>query len=231
MSLLQIVNAAQSLLNLPVTSTVVNNNGEAQKQLLQIANMEGRFLARSHPWQALITEQTFSTVAAELQTHTMAADFGYMVNETMFNRTSTEQVNGPLTPKFWQEQKAFGTSLTWSQYRWRGNSLYFIPAPTASQTVAYEYVSKYWCESSGGTDQEKWAADTDVGRIDEYVMTLGIVWRWNRSKGHAYQDERDEYEQAKQLAISRDGTRKTLSVAGARRGGLGVGRVAEGSWS
>ena len=32
------------------------------------------------------------------------------------------------------------------------------PAPSAGHTFAYEYMSKNWCESSGGTDQAAWAA-------------------------------------------------------------------------
>lgn len=232
MTLLSVINDAQALLNLPVTTTVVTNTGDAQKQLLRLANLEGRTLSRVHPWQNLVTERSFTTTATEAQTNeTLPADFGWIIDETLYNRTNTQPVLGPLSPKFWQGQKAYGTSLTWSQYRLRGNSFYFLPAPTAGQSIYYEYVSRYWCESSGGTDQASWAADTDVGRIDEFVMTLGIVWRWNKSKGHAYQDDYEEYEKQKQMAISRDGTRKTLSMAGPGRVGLGGGRVPEGSWS
>ena len=231
MSLLTLVNEAQALLNLPITSTIVTNTGEAQKQLLRIATQEGRALARKHPWQVLLTERTFTTVATEIQSgETLPSDLGWIVDETLYNRTTTEPVYGPLSPRVWQEQKALGTSLTWSQYRLRANSFYFLPAPSASQTIAYEYVSKFWCETSGGTDLEKWAADTDVGRLDEYLMTLGIVWRWNKAKGHAYDDDREEYDRQVELAIGRDGTRKTLSVTGPRRFGLG-GRVPDGSWS
>lgn len=232
MTLLTLTNEAQAMLNLPITSTIYSNTGEAQKQLLRIANQEGRALARSHPWQNLLTERTFTTVATEQQTgETLPADLGWIVDETLYNRTTTERVYGPLSSSQYQLQKSLGTSLTWFQYRLRANSFYFLPAPTAGQTVAYEYVSKYWCESSGGTDQEKWAADSDVGKLDEYLMILGIVWRWNKAKGHAYEDDYNEYERQKTLAIARDGTRQTLSVTGPRKLGPGFGRINEGSWS
>ena len=232
MSLLTLVNAAQALLNLPVTTTVMTNTGEAQVQLRQLAIAEGRALARVHPWQRLVTENSFTTTATQEQTgHTMPTDMGWILNETIYNRTNTEQVNGPLSPRMWQEQRAVGTSLTWSQYRLRGNSIYFIPAPTAGQSVYYEYVSNKWCQSSGGTAQEYWHADSDTGRLDEYVMTLGVVWRWNKSKGLAYEQEYNDYMEERQRLISRDGTRRTLSVAGPLRFGLGKGNVPEGSWA
>jgi hypothetical protein len=215
-----------------VTTTIVTNTGEAQVQLLQIANQEGRALARAHTWQRLTTETSFTTVATEQQTgHTLPTDLGWIIDETLFNRTTTEAVYGPLSSRMWQEQKAYGTSLTWSQYRLRGNSFYFLPAPSASQSVYYEYVSNKWCETSGGSALEKWAADTDVGKLDEYVMTLGVVWRWNKSKGLAYEQEYNDYMEERQKLIARDGTRRTLSVGGPLRYGLGRGRIPEGSWA
>ena len=234
MTLLTLINEAQSLLNLPVTTTVVSHTGDTQRQLLQLAIAEGRSLARAHTWQNLLSETTFTTTATEEQTHASAdlpADFGWIVPETMWNRTTTEPVRGPLSSRDWQYQKASGTIVADPQFRIRANSFYFLPAPTASQTCAYEYVSKYWCESSGGTDQEKWLADTDVGRIDEYLMTLGVIWRWNRAKGHAYDQDWQDYQAEKSRVIARDGSRKTLSVVGPSRRSLGVGRISEGSWS
>lgn len=231
MTLLTCINDAQALLNLAQTTTVISNTSDGVKQLLALANTEGRALARKHPWQRLTTERTFTTVATEQQTgETLPTDLGWIVNETLYNRSTTQQVLGPLSSRTWQEQKALGTSLTWSQYRLRGNSFYFLPAPSASQTIAYEYISKFWCESSGGTARERWAADDDVGKIDEYVMTLGIVWRWNKSKGHAYEQDYQDYVEARSEAISRDGTRRTLNMGGPARVRLSVGNISEGNW-
>lgn len=233
MSLLSVINTAQAVLNLPVTSTVYTHTGESQKQLVQLSNQGGRALARRFAWQALTTEKTFTTTATEEQTGSGAAlpsDFGWIVNETLWNRTTTERFTGPLSPVSWQAQKAQGTVLAESQYRLRGNSIYLMPAPTAGQTGAYEYVSKYWCESSGGTDQEKWAADTDVGRLDEYLLTLDVIWRYQAAKGLDFTMAKNDFEEQVSLAIGRDGTRKRVSVAGPGIRPLGVGRVPEGSW-
>lgn len=230
MSLLTIVNDAQAVLNLPITTTVVTNTGDTQRQLLRLCNMAGRELARAHAWQALLTEQTFTTVAAELQTHVIPSDFGWVVDDTLWNRTTTDRIWGPLSSQAWQAQKAMGTTLSESQFRIRANAFYFLPTPSASQTIAYEYASKYWCEDSGGTDQEKWAADTDVPRVDEYLVTLGLIWRWKSAKGLDYSQERDEYEREVAQAKARDGGKRRTSVAGPTNRPLGIGRIREGSW-
>jgi len=233
-TLLTIVNDAQAVLNLPVTTTIYTNPGETQKQLLRLANMGGRALARRYAWQALTTEQTFTTTATEEQTDATAdlpADLGWIVDETIWNRTTTRRVTGPLSSADWQAQKALGAVLADSQYRIRGNSIWMQPAPSASQTCVYEYVSKYWCEKSDGTDQEKWLADTDVARIDEYLLTLDLIWRFKAAKGLDFTMDKSEFEEQVSAAIGRDGTRKRVSVAGRGVRRIGTGYVPEGSWS
>jgi len=44
------------------------------------------------------------------------------------------------------------------------------------------------------TAQTQWAADTDVGVLDEYLITLGVRWRMLCRLGLAYSEELDEYE-------------------------------------
>jgi len=152
MTLLTIVNRVQAMCNLPVTGTVFTNTGESQKQLLALCNMAGDVLAKEHDWQALITESTITTVATEEQTsYTLPTDMERIINETLFNRTTTDIVYGPLSPVSWQAQKASGTTASWSQYRLRGNSFWFYPAPAAGNSVYFEYVSSKWCALSGGT--------------------------------------------------------------------------------
>jgi len=231
-SLLTIINRAQAMLNLPVTTTVYSNTGETQRQLLALSNMTGDVLMREHDWQALVTETSFTTVATEQQSgHTLPTDLDRIINETLWNRSTTDPVYGPLTSQSWQAQKAQVVSTVWSQYRIRGNSFYFLPAPTAGQSIYYEYVSNKWCQSSGGTAQPAWAADSDTGRISEHLLTLGVVWRWLEAKGLDYTQRFDEYEREKSKIIARDGTRRKLNAVGPTLQGLGRGRIPEGTWS
>lgn len=232
MSLLTIINRVQALVNLPITSTVYTNTGESQKQLLAMCNMAGDILMRDHDWQALVTETSFTTTATEQQTgHTLPTDLERIINETLYNRTTTDPVYGPLSSQSWQAQKAFGTVLTWSQYRLRGNSIWMYPSPSAGQSVYYEYVSNKWCQSSGGTAQSAWAADSDTGRIPEHLLILGTTWRWLESKGLDYSQRFDEYDKERAKAIARDGTRKRHVIYGPTIRNLSQGRVPEGSWS
>lgn len=234
MSLLTIVNAAQAALNLPITSTVVGNTGQTQKQLLALANLNGKVTADEFAWQRLIRETSFTTTATEEQTDASAdlpEDFGWIIDETLYNRTSMQQVYGPLAPREWQDRKAFGTQVRPSQYRIRGNSFWFLPSPAASQTVYYEYVSSYFCESSGGTAQEQWTADTDVPRFPELVATLGLIYAWKAAKGMECNLEFNNWTEAKERAAARSGSKRKLTSTGPSVPPRGRGYVPEGSWS
>lgn len=231
MSFLTIVNRAQAMLNLPVTTTVYSNTGDTQRQLLALSNIAGDVLMRECDWQVLVTETSFTTVATEQQTgHTLPTDLDRIIDETLWNRTTTDPVYGPVSSQVWQAQKAQTTSAVWSHYRLRGNSFYFYPAPTAGQSIYYEYVSNKWCQSSGGAAQSAWAADTDTGRLPEHLLTLGLVWRWLEAKGLDYTNRYDEYEREKSKIIARDGTKRTRAITGPSYRSLGIGRIPEGSW-
>lgn len=231
MSLLTIINRVQAMCNLPVTTTVYSNTGDTQRQLLALCNVTGDVLMREHDWQVLVTETSFTTVATEEQTgHTLPTDLDRIINETLWNRTTTDPVYGPMSSQVWQAQKAQTTSSVWSQYRLKGNSFWFYPAPSAGQSIYYEYVSNKWCQSSGGTAQSAWAADSDTARLPEHLMTLGTAWRWLESKGLDYTNRFDEYEREKSKIIGRDGTRRKVNIGGPTYRALGIGRIPDGSW-
>lgn len=215
MTLLSMSQEALKQLNLPAETTIVGNTtSDTAVQLLRLAQEEGDALARRYQWQALQTEKTFTTLAQASQTGAIPTDFSYMVPETFWNRTLRRRVYGPLDAEEWQRIQASVTTLVNPAYRIMGDAILLTPTPTASQTCAYEYISKNWCQSSGGTGQQAWAADTDTGKLDEKLMTLGLVWRFKQAKGMSFEDDLMLYERRVSEAMMRDGSKGRLSSDG-----------------
>lgn len=215
MTLLTMCSAALTQLNLPAETAIVGNTtSDTAVQLLRLAQEEGEALARRYPWQTLQTEKTFTTSATSVQTGAIPTDFAYMIPETFWNRTSRRRVNGPVDAEEWQRIQAMVTTYINPAYRIRGDSILITPTPSAGQTCAYEYISKNWCQSSGGTAQSSWAADTDTGKLDEALMTLGLVWRFRQAKGLEFEDDLSLYERRVAEAMQRDGTKGRLSSDG-----------------
>jgi hypothetical protein len=212
MTLLSIVRDAASRLGLTPPSTVVSSPDENAKILLGLAQEEGKALADRHTWQALQTEHTFST-ANGTASYALPSGFDGIIKDTVFNRTSRRRMEGDLSPSQWQETQASLVTMVNPAFRIRNSLFYISPTPTAIETIAYEYVTKNWCQSSGGTGQTEWAADTDTGILDEELTKLGIIWRFRSKKGFDYAEDMNNYEIRVNKAIFKDGARVTIDTS------------------
>lgn len=220
MTLLELIQDVADLLGIPRPSTVVGSTDAGVRQLLQLANREGRELSSRYPWQALTVEATFTTVATESQ-GTLASIIGAtqvlrsVVNDTLWNRTTGEPVCGPRDARTWQAYKSTTFTSPLSEYRIRGGYLLMLPAPTAGQTVALEYVSRCWLtDTTGATFRQAFAVDTDEVLLDHEIMRVGLEWRWLQRKGFEYAESFASYERLVADAMARDGTKATLSLGG-----------------
>jgi hypothetical protein len=216
MALLSIVQNAADRLGITRPTAAVASTDQQIIQLVGLAQEEGKDLAKRHTWQALQTEYTFPTVNGTAS-YALPDAFGALIKETVFNRTRRRRMVGDLSPEQWQETQASLVTMVNPAFRIRGSLFYISPTPTAAETVAYEYLSKNWCQSSGGTGQAAWAADTDTGILDEELMTLGVKWRWKRSKGLDYAEDFTSYELRVAKAILDDGARVRIDTSNSER--------------
>lgn len=233
MTLLTMVRSVASRIGIPRPSVVATATDATVLQLLEFAQQEGQELARYGDWRVLRTEKTFTTVAAETQTDTpIPSDFAGFISDTLWNRSNRRRLVGPIDPPLWQQYKAQSTFPVTDGFTLRGTSWLMQPTPTAGQTIAYEYRSSNWCQSSGGTAQSSWAADTDTGKLDERLMGLGIEWRYEKKRGLAsWQALYDEYIFQVETALGYDKPRKIidLSMSGPPSRTPGV-VIPDGSW-
>lgn len=223
MTLLSICQQAARAVPLAAPSIIVGNTNETASLLLACAQDEGNALSRRYNWLSLVKEHTFSTVAST-EDYSLPSDFSRLENQTLWDRNNYESIRGPLSSQQWQEYKSSvlaTTNTVWKRFRIRdvsGTVKFSIhPTPDAAETMVFEYVSDNWCETSGGSGQSAWAADTDVGVLDEYLLGLGIKWRLLNRLGMIFDEEREEYEREVIKAIARDGGAPILNLTGRAR--------------
>lgn len=233
MSLLVMLQDAADIIGLPRPGAIVSSTDTQIRQLLSLANREGKALAKRTSWQALTTEATHTTVAAEEQgtVEAIMPGFAYLMNETPWNRSQQERVGGPLSAVEWQLLQASNTTGPYQDFRIRDGKLYLFPAPPAGETVALEYVSRHWCESAASVGQERWAMDDDTGILSEDLMVLGVVWRWRQQKGMDYGEDFITYEREVGDAMARDGARRVLTMEESVHEYAPTIRAPIGSWS
>lgn len=193
-------------------NAAVTSNDMQVLQLLALLNAEGKSLTarNSEGWQALQQEATFTTVATETQTTlaTVAPNLKYIINDTIWNRTTRRPVFGPLSPQSWQQRKGWFAIGPYSQYRVVDGEIRFSPVPAAGDICYFEYVSKAWTASGN----ESFASDADTSLLDEELLKLGLIWRFKAAKGLEYNEAKIEYEDRVNQAIARDIPRNKLSL-------------------
>mgnify|MGYP001338086132 CR=1 FL=1 len=212
MSLLTIVQDAADRLSIPEPISAFTSSDTSIRELVGLAQQEGKELARRASWQSLTKEKTFTTTAAAVQTSAVPSDFDWYIPGTAFNRTRRRQMVGPLSQSDWQRIQASLVTLVNPGFRFRGDDILITPTPAAGETVAYEYVTLNWCTSIGGTPQSSWQFDSDVAVLDEELITLGLIWRFKKTNGFDYSEEFRSYDMQVTKAILRDGALPFLST-------------------
>lgn len=231
MSLLTLVQSVATKIGIQRPSTVISNTATEVLELLEFAQEEGRELVKRGDWQILRSEYTFDTTATETQTNFSVSDLGRFIPDTVWNRTRRLPLFGPLNSKEWQAIKSFGSSPVQNTFTYRGGNFLISPTPTAGDHVYGEYISKNFCQSAGGTGQSAWAADTDVGVLDEYIMGLGVIVRWKAAKGLDFSADLGKYETQVEQALEQDKPSGTIDLGyplAKRRPGI---VVPEGNWN
>jgi hypothetical protein len=233
MSLLSIIQGAARELPVSVPSTVIGNSETNIVTLLQLANKEVLELLRQYDWQALLAEATFTTVATETQTTlaVVAPDLFRICNETMWDRTQSKTIGGPLNAQQWQRMRAQAAQAgVTNWFRVRANSILFYPTPAAGNSVYFEYLRNTpILDANGTTKKEAWAADTDTCILNEELVRLGVVWRFLQGRKLDYAEEFRTYQDALDKFAAIDGAKPVIDMTGGHGDDLTV-TVPEGSW-
>lgn len=232
MTLLTMIQRAAKRIPVTSPSVVIGSTDLIVQELLACANEEGEQLMRRGTWQVLRKQQAYTALAQEVQTGMIPSDFDRFVQETFWNRTRKRIMWGPVTPQEWQNLKAWTATPAMDTFVIRGGDVLITPNPAAGDQLYFEYVSENWCQSSGGTPQNEWAADTDTGILDEKLMALGVVWRYRFAKGLKWQTQFQNYDTQVKQALAVDQPQRTVSLGedsySGRRPGISV---PPGNWN
>lgn len=191
--------------------TIIGNEEDAAKQILEALNKAIVDVSRSYDWEELQKEHTFNTVAST-EGYDLPSDFNWILNSTFWNTTRLRTVIGPTSSQDWRIlNNSTITGATANNYfRIRMGQTLIFPTPTAVEGFIYEYITDLIVDSSGGTGQTGWEADTDVPNVDDYLIRLNATWRLLKMQGKPYAEEQRDYDLALVERVSRNGGKKTI---------------------
>lgn len=202
-------------------SSIYGSSNETARRLLRLITASALSIVKRKAWSALIREHSITTVNGTAS-YALPDDFSRYVDDTAWDATNYWQMRGSLSPFEWQWAKRALVSVPVNRRRFRvkwdtsssARRIFIDPTPTSADSLVLEYVSSQWCQSSGGTGQSAWAADTDTSRLDEELITLDTIWRFLNALGMPYSEEKQEAESRILTAIGQDAPAEVVSLAG-----------------
>lgn len=250
-SLLAIVQSVCKRMNFPPPQAVAGSSDPAYQQMMELLNEEIEEVSTRKEWSDFIYDVTWTTLAREDQENIDIICFpnngtnvpgpttgrvAYIVNDTLWNQTTRLPVFGPISPQVWEAQKAMPLTGLLMQYRIMQNRLHLYPVPPAGQVLAFEVASEFMVIDDSGASRvfkKAFSKDTDQVPLHDSHMKAALRWRWKKEKGLSYAEDKARYENILADRMSRDGTRKILSLSSDENDQIvGPGLlVPSGSWN
>lgn len=181
---------------LGLAAPIVGNDTTSQLglQMGALMNSLGEDLLREHDWQLLLSEASFvgDGVTDEFD---LPADFGRIVNQTLWSTNYRLPAEGSLSPQQWGWTQ-FGIVSVGIYYRYRiaNDKLQLFPVPSSGDTFSFYYISKNWVNQYGtGTLVDEITDSYDVPLFDKALMIKGLKLRLWGQKGFDTTALADEY--------------------------------------
>ena len=211
-----IINDAAVELGL-ISSDISNPFASTDPNILQLCRLAkglGQDLLRDYPWTHLQKEATITTSNGDYQ-YDLPTDFARVVDNTHWSRTDSQSLNGPVGPAGWQYLKGSSVSSTLSYwFRTVNDEIQLHPTPTATETLKYEYISRYWVKPSGQSTPtaETTTAGTDTLYFDRRLLVIGLQLMYRGRKGLDTMMADPEFKGAYARATGGDGAAPVLRL-------------------
>ena len=201
-NILEICQDAASLVATQKPQDLFNANSQQEAIFLSIAKSTLDSLRRYGDWQELTKE-------GELKTHRnkkvynirdFCPDFFSLLNNTVYIKDRFEKVIGSITPEQYMRERYFNVPSIFLTFKIQNGRFVFLSEPAEGVKIVFNYRSanvcydptNEFCENPEKTEITK---NTDIPLFDEYLVKLGIVWRWYKRNGMPYEEEFNEYQQ------------------------------------
>jgi hypothetical protein len=215
MSLLTLCQEAAALCGIAEPTSVLSSGDDTYIQMARLAQVEGDELSRIIPWRG-IKVTAYMTGDGSTTFWNLPADFDRFPDGDSLWRDERryEALDGPLSDNEFVAITSSNENPTLPVWRLYASSIEVYPALDDAEIVNFDYYSKFWiCDSTGVTVYRKWSSDTDYALIPEDLITLGVVWRWKRAKGLAFEDDRASYMAQRMEVARKDGGNRILSAS------------------
>lgn len=206
----------------PVLSTIASNTEITAQQIFAIANAELKSLSERYDWPHLETDYSFDTVVDQ-SVYAWPNDFRKVSVASLFDAAQYYNVKGSVPIDDWNARK-HGLLGNLSRQVYRVNyaggtpAIELTPTPADVRSVVALYYSTNYASdvSDVSVNQPEYTLDTDVSRVPERLVELGVKWRFRRAKGLDFSVELAEYNETVSQQFAARVAAGDITVGGTR---------------
>jgi len=194
-------------------------------QLRFLLNTAGEELMQAYPWELLIREHQIITEEGDNSEYDLPDDFGYILNQTEWDRTNNVPLGGPLSASEWTYLKGrdLASNTLYASFRIsRGKFNIFPDPPPTGLDLNFEYITVNWVWNGNNVNPEYKAAVTeasDIPLFDKTLITRALKVKYLESGGFDTTKAQGDYNQIFSFLTGNDKGAPILN-AGRGRGGF-----------
>ena len=175
-------------------------------------------LTRYGDWQELTKEGVLRT-SGHKENYLLSEvcpDFYSLLNNTIYIKDKAEKVIGAITAEDWMREKYFLSSSGNIKFKIQNGRIKFLIPPQDGVKIVFQYRSNAVCFDplNGFIEKSQITKNTDIPIFDEYLVKLGILWRWFKRNGMDYSEEYAEYQRELKKKFATSLAVKDIDLAG-----------------
>ena len=164
---------------------------------LSVAKSALESLLRYGDWPELIRETVLQTYPNryDYPLEEFCPDFYSLIQNTIYIKDKQEKIIGAITPQQWMHSKYFYDENNQVKFQIQNGMIKFLSLPDYPLKIVFQYRSNVICFTPKTWQfKSRLTSDNDIPVFDEYLVKLGILWRWLKRSGLDYSEEYAEYE-------------------------------------
>lgn len=205
-------------------TTFFSSQEKFELEITDLANEVAADLVKYADWRVLTSQQSMAGDGVKTS-FPMPSDYDRMPfsqDVTRANWYTWGYVDAPDL-NYWNDLVNGLASPSPGYWIILDGQMQFRPPISAGETAQYYYISKnIVLDADGSTKKALFSADGDSLRLNERLLTLGLIWRWRAQKRLDYSEDMQNYEILAAQESSSDRGARILS-AGNRRYGWDAG--------
>ena len=169
-------------------------------QLRYLLNTAGEELYQAYPWELLNRSHQITTSALDTGDYDLPDDFGYMINQTGWERDQNVPLWGPLSPQDWTY--LLGRDLVnqtiYASFRLSEGKFKLFPQPPPDGLdVNFEYISCAWVSDGEVpvTYKKECTVGSDIPLFDKTLITRYTKVKILEAKGFDSTKAQDDFNQ------------------------------------